>query len=124
MNNILLSFGRHLLPVPAFVWQRQVKQGSEGMHERLHFMSADHQRVRDFVVLELPRRGEAISPELIAGSLDLPLEAVMPILDELEAHLTFLYRDEDGHVLWAYPVTAAPTPHRILFSSGEQIYAA
>ena len=124
MNNILLSFGRRLLPVPAFIWQRQVQHGSEGMHERLGFMSADHHRVRDFVVLELLRRGEAISPDLIAASLDLAPDAVIAILDDLEVHLTFLYRDEDGNVLWAYPVTAAPTPHRVLFSSGEQIYAA
>ena len=63
-------------------------------------------------------------PELIAARLDLPLGEVIPILDDLETHLTFLFRDEEGHVLWAYPMTASPTPHRVFFSSGEQIYAA
>jgi len=49
---------------------------------------------------------------------------VLRILDELEKKMTFLYRDEQGAVLWAYPVTAARTPHRITFSSGERISAA
>lgn len=124
MNNILMSYGSRLVPIPAFLWQRQARQGGERARKHLHFMSDEHHRVRDFVVLEMPRRGEALSPDLIARSLELPLEEVVSILDDLEAHLTFLFRDEAGHVLWAYPVTAAPTPHRVLFSSGEQIYGA
>jgi hypothetical protein len=87
-------------------------------------MSADHHRVRDFVVLELPRRGTPLRPELITASLDLSPERTAAILDELEEHMTFLYRNEEGDVSWAYPVTAEPTSHRVFFSSGEQIYAA
>lgn len=124
MNTVLLGFRRSLVPVPQFLWQREVAQSSESLRNSLSFMSADHHRVRDFVVLELSRRGEPISLELIAEELDLPPEQVVTLLDELEKHLTFLYRDEQGAVLWAYPLTAEPTPHRIFFSSGEQIYAA
>ena len=124
MNTSLLGVGRLLIPIPGALWQREVIRSSVSARESLSFMSADHHRVRDFVVLELPRRGEALSPDLIGAELDLPLGHVMPILDELEAGMTFLYRDELGNVLWAYPVTAEPTPHRIFFSSGEQIYGA
>lgn len=87
-------------------------------------MSADHHRVRDFVVLELPRNGEVLRPEMIAESLDLSAKRTVAILDELEARMTFLYRNEEGDVSWAYPVTAEPTSHRVFFNSGEQIYAA
>jgi hypothetical protein len=87
-------------------------------------MGADHYRVRDFVVLELPRSGVPLRPELIAASLDLSPERTGAILDELEARMTFLYRNEEGDVSWAYPVTAEPTSHRVFFNSGEQIYAA
>ena len=38
--------------------------------------------------------------------------------------MTFLFGDEWGAVEWAYPVTAAQTPHRLAFSSGERINAA
>ncbi len=46
------------------------------------------------------------------------------ILDELERNKTYLFRDAQGAVLWAYPVTAEPTPHPVTFSTGERIYAA
>jgi hypothetical protein len=124
MNRSLLGIGRALLPIPQALWQRQVKRGSVAAGKNLSFMGIDHHRVRDFVVLELPRRGEPLSPLSIAESLSLALDRVVTILDELEAHLTFLFRNENGDVVWAYPVTIEPTPHKVLFSSGEQIYAA
>ena len=124
MNSSLLSFGRWLLPIPAILWQREVRRGGEAVRGSLRFMSADHHRVRDFVVLEIPRRAEPLSPLLIASELNLPVERVGNIIEDLEKHLTFLFRNEDGAVSWAYPVTSDPTPHRVFFSSGEQIYAA
>jgi hypothetical protein len=63
-------------------------------------------------------------PETIAQGLNMDLEQVVPILEQLEKRLTFLYRNEAGAVIWAYPVTVEVTPHRVTFSSGEQIYAA
>ena len=124
MNTVLQGIGKILLPIPAFLWQRRVRHGSQQTGAHLAFMSDDHHRVRDFVVLELPRLQQPISPARIAQALDLPLAQVQVILEDLERHLTFLFRDEAGDVAWAYPVTAVPTPHRVLFSSGEQIYAA
>jgi hypothetical protein len=89
----------------------------------LGFMSDDHHRVRDFVVLELPRAGAPLAPQAIAEALDLPIDRVGSILDELERHLTFLFRNERGEVSWAYPVTVDETPHRAVFSSGEEAYS-
>ena len=51
-------------------------------------------------------------------------ERVLGILDELEAKKAFLFRDGRGAVVWAYPVTAAETPHRLFFKSGDRLYAA
>lgn len=87
-------------------------------------MSADHHRVRDLAVLELPRQGKPLTPKFISDRLELPIERVQSILDELEKNMTFLFRNPQGEVTWAYPVTVDPTPHRITFSSGEQVYAA
>ena len=87
-------------------------------------MTPQHHQVRDFVVQELPRVGKPIPPEMIAKSQDMDLARVIPTLEELEKNLTFLYRNEQGAVTWAYPVTVEPTLFRITFSSGEQIYAA
>jgi hypothetical protein len=108
-----------MFPLPRAVWQRQVRGGAH-----LDFMSDDHHRVRNFVVRELPRVAEPLSPELIARELDLEASRVVAILDELERRMTFLFRNAQGAVAWAYPVTADRTPHRVSFGTGEQIYAA
>ena len=123
-NNLLLGLWRLMVPLPETLWQGQVIKEAEDMLASLAFMSEDHHRVRDFVVIEIPRVGEPLLPETIAGALDLPLSRVIDLLDELERNMTFLFRNEQGAVTWAYPVTVDQTPHRIAFSSGEQGYAA
>jgi hypothetical protein len=51
-------------------------------------------------------------------------EKVVHILNDLEKHMNFLFRNRQGEVTWAYPVTVEKTPHHLTFSTGEQIYAA
>jgi hypothetical protein len=46
------------------------------------------------------------------------------MLQDLERRLTFLWRNSDGQVIWAYPVTVETTPHAVTFHTGEQLYAA
>jgi hypothetical protein len=118
-DNLLLGVSRYLLPIPRFVWQRQVRG-----EVNLDFMTDDHHRVRDFVVTQIPKVGKPLSPATIAQTLDLPPDRLSVILDDLEKHMTFLFRNPQGEVEWAYPVTAACTPHHIAFSSGERIDAA
>ncbi len=120
----LLSLGRLLFPIPVWYWKRQVEAGVRRTTASLAFMSDDHHRVRYHVVREIPRAGKPLEPEIIAKSLELPPERLTQILEDLEHHLTFLFRNKKGAVTWAYPVTADPTPHRVKFSTGEEIYAA
>jgi len=89
---LLLGIWRYLLPVPPFVWRGQVSMNRQRMRAALSFMSPDHHRVRNFAVRELPRFGRPLEPEDFAAGLDLPVERVEHILDDLETHLTFLYR--------------------------------
>jgi hypothetical protein len=121
---LLLGLGRHMIPIPRAIWRRQVAKAAPRVTAALGFMSAEHHLVRNFAVSELPRIGKPLSPELIAQRLDLPEARVRIILEDLEKHLTFLFRNEQGAVAWAYPVTADQTPHRVTFSTGEQIHAA
>jgi hypothetical protein len=86
-------------------------------------MSEDHHRVRDFAVTELPRRGAPLPPESFTEALGLDMDRVESILDELEAHLTFVFRTDPRAVTWAYPVTVDETPHRASFSTGEDAYS-
>ena len=125
-NKIFLGMWRFMLPVSETALHKHVADDGDGHAESpaLAFMTADHHRVRNFVVSELPRTGAPLSPELIAGRLDLPVERVILLLDDLEKHLTFLFRNAQGAVEWAYPVTVARTPHKVTFSSGEKLYAA
>jgi hypothetical protein len=76
------------------------------------------------VVRELPGNGKPLSPELISNKLGFPADRVKDALDYLEKRMTFLYRNEDGDVVWAYPVTVDKTPHKITFNTGEKLYAA
>ena len=77
-----------------------------------------------FVVRELPRLAAPMAPERIADGLGLELPRVIEILDELERRLIFLFRPGGRDVVWAYPVTVDPTPHKLAFSSGERLWAA
>jgi hypothetical protein len=123
-NKIFLAFWRFMVPMPESALHKHVTDNGHEESPALAFMTADHHRVRNFVVSELPRAAAPLSTELIAGRLDLPVERVVVLLDDLEKHMTFLFRNPQGAVEWAYPVTAARTPHKVTFSSGEKLYAA
>jgi len=123
-NRLLLGLHRHTLPVPRTIWLGQVEHMAEDGTGRRAFMSEAHIRLHHYVVRKLPELGIPIPPERIAADLDLPLEQVTNCLDDLERHMTFLFRNPQGEVVWAYPVTVEPTPHRLRFKSGESLYAA
>ncbi len=123
-NSVFLGLGRHLIPIPPLVWQREAAQNAEHSRASLGFMTEEHHLIRNLVVRELFRIGKPLSPEWICAQTNLPLNRVVAILDELEKHLSFLYRNPQGEVVWAYPVTVEKTPHRLKFDTGEQAYAA
>jgi hypothetical protein len=123
-DELLLGVWRYLLPLPKPIWRKQVSGMPRNITASLAFMSAEHHKVHNYVVKELPRAGKPLPPELIAQDLGMTIGRVITILDELEKHMTFLYRDCQGAVNWAYPVTVERTPHRVSFSSGEALYAA
>ncbi|MDR3574015.1 MAG: hypothetical protein P4L50_09145 [Anaerolineaceae bacterium] len=123
-DELLLSIWRYLLPVPQPIWRKEISGRTGSISASLSFMQPDHHRVHNFVVRELPKVGKPLPAGLIAQELDMPVERVVVILDDLESHMTFLYRNNQGAVSWAYPVTVERTPHRLTFSSGELLYAA
>jgi len=112
----------HREPDDAFV--KGIEGSAAHMVSRLSFMTRNHDLIRDFVVRELPRLGGPVSPLAIAEGTGLGLPEVSAGLLDLESHLFFLVRNEDGEVAWAFPVTAAATPHRLTFSTGEKIFGA
>lgn len=124
-DTILIGRGGAILEVPAENWRRHLTGAGHHMAARLSFMTGDHQRVRNFVVRELPRNdGKPLSAEDISRGLDLPLASVMAILEDLQKNLFFLVLNNTGKVSWAFPVTSDRTPHRLSFSSGESVFAA
>ncbi|MFQ5604886.1 MAG: hypothetical protein ACE5HS_16575 [bacterium] len=116
--------GRKIIQIPRKQWEHHLSRAPQHIARRLYFMTADHHRVRYFVVRELPRIGRPIEPDFLSEQLTLPLEKIQTILDDLESHLFFLFRNKKGAVSWAYPVTVDPTPQRLTYSSGERLYAA
>jgi hypothetical protein len=112
------------MPIPRAEWEKHLAAAPEHTETRLRFMTEAHHRVRYFVVRELPRLGAPIPPERIAQDLQLPPAQVGAILDDLERNLFFLVRNALGAVSWAFPVTIDETPHRLVFSTSERLYAA
>jgi hypothetical protein len=123
-DSLLLGFRRLMIPVPRFLWQGHVRSGAHNTRAHLASLPDEHTVIHYFCVSELPRVGMPLSPEYIAEKLHLTLDRVTDTLEDLEQRMTFLYRNTEGAVAWAYPVTADETPHRITFDSGEQIHAA
>ena len=123
-NKLLAGVWRTTVGVPPFLWEKLIEKARQKVKKSTRFMSPEHRLVHHYVVRELPRVGGPIPAERVARDLALPLERVEDILQDLEKHLTFLVRDEQGRIIWAYPVTVEKTPHRITFNSGEQLYAA
>jgi hypothetical protein len=123
-DRLMLGLWRIMVGVPSFLWRRQMLLEKKQAEAELGFMTPDHRRVHHYVVRELPRSGGPLGPDAVAEGLGLPLDRVSTILEDLERHMTFLVRNAEGRVTWAYPVTVDPTPHRITFSTGERLFAA
>jgi len=123
-ETILMAQGDRLSRIPRETWEQGLKAVPGHAKAILAFMTQEHHRVRNFVVRELPRNGAPLAPAFIGENLNLSPERVGVLLDELERHMTFLYRNGQGAVAWAYPVTVDPTPHRVFFSTGEELFAA
>lgn len=123
-ETILLAEGNTVTTMPRTEWEAELRGAPESIGKRLEFMTADHHRVRRFAVAELPRRGKAITVDDIATALSLPRVRVAEIIEELERALFFVVRTQGAAVSWAFPVTVDPTPHPLIFSSGEHCYAA
>ena len=123
-NKLMLGLWRHVINVPPFLWKKQIVRAKNNFEKENGTLSGEERLIHHFVVRELPGNGKPVSPELISDKLEIPADRVNNALDHLEKRLTFLYRDEDGEVVWAYPVTAAKTPHKITFDTGEKIYGA
>ena len=116
--------GRYMLPVPGFLWRRQVRRRSQSIRASLSFMSEEHHLVREFAVRELPGAGKPLSAGFIGAALDLPAGRVSAVLADLEKRRSFVCMNDEGAVEWAYPVTVSKTPHKVTFSTGERLHSA
>jgi hypothetical protein len=123
-GTILVGTGGEIRRVPDDAFIQSIKGLPARMTSRLAFMTSDHHVVRDFVVRKMPEKRRPISPREIANGTGLDFEKVSVLLSDLERNLFFLVRDPDGNVSWAFPVTTSITPHKLTFSTGENIFGA
>ena len=124
MRRVLLGFKRHMVPIPWALFTRLVRRKLGKTAKTFGGLDEDHRRVHHFVVKNLPGLAKPMPPDFIADRLGLSISQVVRILDELERRLIFLFRPGGREVVWAYPITVEPTPHRVAFSSGERLWAA
>jgi AraC-like DNA-binding protein len=123
-ETVLLGRGRNIVTIPRQLLDTHLDQVPEHSKRRLAFMTAKHHEVRYYVVREMPRIGEPITPDQIARDLGMSKDEVRRILDDLEQNLFFLVRDDNGAVSWAFPITTEATPHQLTFQSGERLFGA
>jgi hypothetical protein len=123
-NRLMLGLWRYIINVPPFLWQKQIAHGKSKFEKEYGSLTEEQRLIHHFVVRELPSYGKPLSPELISDRLYFPDDLVKEALAILEKRMTFLFRNEEGDVVWAYPVTLDKTPHRITFGTGEKLYAA
>jgi len=123
-NKLMAGIWRYLVGVPPFLWEKRIEKAVRRVKRATEFMSPEHRLAHHFVVREMPRLGRPVQSQLVAGELGLTLGRVVEVLQDLESRLTFLWRNSDGEVTWAYPVTVEKTPHAITFHTGERLYAA
>ena len=123
-NKLMLGLWRYIINVPPFLWQKQIAQGKRKFEKVHGTLSEEKHLIHHFVVKQLPYSGKPLTPIMISHQLGFPVDRVKSALDDLEKRMTFLYRNEEGDVVWAYPVTVEKTPHKITFNTGEKLYAA
>lgn len=123
-DKILLGIWKYMIGIPPGMMKKKLPRRKKAFESHLGFMTEELRQVHHFAVRELPYAGRPLPPAYIAERLSMPLERVVSHLEELERRMTFLFRNPEGEVAWAYPVTAEKTPHRITFDTGEKLYAA
>lgn len=123
-KKLLLGFWRFILKAPPSLLEKQMQGARRKFEKEMAFMTAGHRRIHHLIVRELPGHGKPMTADFIAGRAGMALAQVRSILEDLDEHMTFICRNSQGEVVWAYPVTVEKTPHRVTFDSGEQMYAA
>ena len=119
-----VRFGPLGVSVPSWLWPRAVAREARGAAHVLSSLTDEERRIRRWVVTELGALGSALDAVSIATALELEVELVRDALERLERKMVFLWRNEDGAVSWAYPVTVDTTPHQLAFKTGERMTAA
>jgi hypothetical protein len=123
-NKLLVGLLQDIVELPPSVWEEQVSERLDKFESEHKFITEEHRLIHHFVVRELPRTGKPLPPEVIVDRLRLSIDRVNSILEELEKNMTFLVRNRDGEIIWAFPVTIEKTPHPVTFNTGEKLYAA
>ncbi|MCJ7685814.1 MAG: hypothetical protein MUO68_16150 [Desulfobacteraceae bacterium] len=123
-KKLRLGLWRYIINMPPSLWEKQISKAKRKLQTEYSLLSKEHHSVHHFIVRELPYVGKPLPPESVADRLDIPVDRVRTILDDLEEGMTFLFRNNNGEVVWAYPVTVDKTPHHVSFNTGEELYAA
>ena len=78
--------------------------------------------IRKYILREFARTGKPPSSEEIARELKLP--SVSMVNQAVEKLSRFdIISTKGGEIISAYPFSAVPTPHRVIFEDGHGVYA-
>lgn len=77
--------------------------------------------VRKYILRRFARTGKPPSPEEIARELKLPSISVNQAVEKLNKF--DIISTNGGEIISAYPFSAIPTPHKVVFEDGHEVYA-
>jgi uncharacterized protein YqjF (DUF2071 family) len=123
-GKILTGIWRKIIPVPPFIFNMEATKLKDTFAKKSARLSEDERGLHHFIVKTIMDTGKPVPLELIAQKRNMPLTQVKDIVDKLESFKMYFFRYEDEKINWAYPVTAAATPHQIFFSPNKQVSAA
>lgn len=119
-----LSIGGVLVPVPRRLVGYLTSREANRWARRRGKLTPMQRRLHGIVVRDLPGSEGPLTAAAVASASGESEADVQAALNNLHTWLGFIALDDDGSVVWAYPVTVANTPHHLAFESGERMTAA
>ena len=123
-RKMYMGVGKFMIPVPKMISAIGVKKSVAGAKRNAALLSKEERRVHHFAVREMATADEPLTMDAISAALDLPLHRVAEIVCKLETMKTFVYRNDDDGINWAYPFSLEDTGHELTASTGERLFAA
>ncbi len=103
--------------------QRVGKRNNIAERLRRAGLNPQEHTVRKAILTAFAAGGKAPSVEELADTLGLPLAAVLEVCRTLAAYDLMVWKDDETHIISAYPFSGLPTSHQVRIGGQTTLYA-